>query len=79
MRIINHFVKPNLAGIPLPAFVVNYLTATPDGPTRFATVLSKETKRLLVLDRYERRALSRRKFAVRAFDEARRRQYGCMN
>jgi hypothetical protein len=45
---------------------------TPEGPAKFATILSKESKRLLAVDRYERRALSRRKFAIRALDEARR-------
>jgi hypothetical protein len=49
------------------------VTSTPEGPHRFATILSRDAKRLLAMDRYERRALSRRKFAIRAFDEARRR------
>ena len=49
-----------------------FVTSTPQGPHKFATVLSQEAKRLLAMDRYERRALSRRKFAIRAFDAARR-------
>jgi hypothetical protein len=50
-----------------------FLRSTPQGPHKFATILSQEAKHLLAMDRYERRALSRRKFAIQAFDEARRR------
>ena len=74
LRVIKHFLTPKLADLPLPAFIETFLTSSQEGPSKFATVLSKETKQLLALDRYERRALSRRKFAVRAFDDAQRRR-----
>jgi hypothetical protein len=45
------------------------LTSEPEGPHKFAIILSDE--QLLRMDRYERRALSRRKFAIRALDAAR--------
>jgi hypothetical protein len=51
--------------------LVKFVTSTPQGPHKLATILS-QAKELLAMDRYERRALSRRKFAIRAFDAARR-------
>ena len=47
-----------------------FLTSTPQGPHKLALILSREAKQLLAMDRYERRALSRRKLAIRTFDEA---------
>jgi hypothetical protein len=38
----------------------------------FALILSREAKQLLAMDRYERRALLRRKVALRALDDLRR-------
>jgi hypothetical protein len=61
--------RPNAPDIPL-AVVEKYLTSTPKGPQKFAIILSQEGKRLLAMDRYERRALSRRKAAIQVFDGA---------
>lgn len=58
---------------PVPDDVMESVNSKPEGPHKLATVLSDEARQLLALDRYERRALWRRKFAVRAFDTARRR------
>jgi hypothetical protein len=52
--------------------VLTFVDSTPQGPHKLATILSEEAKQLLAMDRYERRALFRRKTAIQAFDEARR-------
>ena len=55
---------------PVPV-ILRPLQTKPEGPEKFATILSDMARRLAAMDRYERRALSRRKFAIRAFDAAR--------
>jgi hypothetical protein len=72
VKVMKQFLTLKLAYVPLPGFIVKFLTSAQEGPAKFATMLSKETKRLLAFDRYETRALSRRKSAIRALDEARR-------
>jgi hypothetical protein len=55
---------------PMPYDVVEFLDSKPRGPLKLAVILSDKARRLLAIDRYERRALSRRKFAIRAYDES---------
>ena len=71
LRAICRVLRPNAPEISTAA-LKKFLTSSPQGPDKFATILSQEAKRLLAMDRYERLALFRRKIAILAFDEARR-------
>ena len=70
MAVLRSLLRKNAPDLPVENLVA-FLNSTPQGPHKFATILSQEAKQLLAMDRYERRALSRRKSAIRAFDETR--------
>ena len=53
------------------AIINSLLADSPHLPRSLAAVLGQEVKALSAIDRYEQRALSRRKFAIRALDAAR--------
>jgi hypothetical protein len=56
---------------PVPDDVVEFLNSKAEGPHKFAAILADKARQLLGLDRYERRALSRRNRAIQALDAAR--------
>jgi hypothetical protein len=74
--VLRSILQGNAPDTPM-AGLVKYVTSTPEGPQKFAIILSQEAKQLLAMDRYERRALLRRKIAIHAFDEVRRDHRNC--
>ena len=76
VAVLRSLLRKNAPDVPVENLVA-FVNSTPQGPHKLATILSQQAKQLLAMDRYERRALSRRKSAIRVFDETRRRPVDC--
>ena len=74
--VIGKLPRSDLSQLSMDALFEYAMTPMSEEPQKSATIVSQEAKRLVAMDRYERRALSRRKFAIREFDAARRRDQG---
>jgi len=70
MAVLSKLLECNAPEIPMER-LGRFLTSTPEGISKFALIFAAEKKELLKMDRYERRALSRRKFAIRELDAVR--------
>ena len=71
LKVLRALLRPNPPDMSMET--LKFVSSTLQGPDKLATILSGEAKKLLAMDRYERRAIARRKFAIRAFDAARAR------
>jgi hypothetical protein len=60
---------------PAPSWALKMILEKPSGPEKFGVILSDMARKLAAIDRYERRAISRRNSAIRIFDSARRRAH----
>jgi hypothetical protein len=67
VKLMGLLLRPDAPEISLET-LTKLVTSMPQGPRKLATILSEEAKQLIALDRYEQRARSKRKSAVRRFD-----------
>jgi hypothetical protein len=65
------FLRRFDSSTPMPDNVMEFLNSKPEGPYKFAAILADKTRQLLALDRYERRAVSRRNRAIQSLDAVR--------
>jgi hypothetical protein len=70
LKLLERMVDLFTQGREIPSAMQDQVFVTPEGAEKFALVLADLARQLALIDRYERRARSRRKFAIRAFDAA---------
>jgi hypothetical protein len=73
-KVIGLLLRPDAPEMSLET-LMTFVTSMPRGAQKLATIVSQEANQLLAMDRYERRARSKRKSAIRMFD-ARQKQSG---
>lgn len=71
MKCFMKFAKGPALNAPAPDYILDMINAKPEGTRKFVDILEDLTTQIATMDRYERRALSRRKFAIRALDAVR--------
>jgi hypothetical protein len=69
VRLLGSLLRPNAPEISM-AVLTHVLCSAAPCDDKLALILSQEAKRLEALDRYERRALSRRNRFIQVFDRA---------
>ncbi len=68
MKLVVALARKQGATTPMPSWAEGIVMRKPSGPEKFAVILSDMARKLAAIERYERRAISRRNSAIRTFE-----------